>query len=448
MNSLKRRFFKSPAGLIGFIVVILYLLAAILAPLLASSKPLVIEVNGEWYFPLFRYLFYTGFYTKPIDLFFNLLMLTLPLALITKKWRLLSVLQVALFCWLWFYPLSDPAVDKELIQAKQRKIEEKSDSSNFDLTFTTPYGRLAILTDELRLKAHDARLRSYLPGDQKIYTPYFIHQEILKTNPSYYAERTQWLEQQQVGFVLWPLLREFHWEDDAGGDQALNQRLPWWETTRSNRKDLAAALIFGIRVSLMVGVLATAIAFFLGVPLGALAGFYAGAVDLVICRVIEIWEAMPTFFMLLFIVALTGSKSIFLVILILGLFGWTGFSRYLRGEFFKERALPYVEACTLFGYSPSYTMVKHILPNALPPILTLLPFAILGAISSEAGLSFLGLGEEGSSSWGVLMDEGRQAFPAEAYLLWPPAVLLTALLVAIALIGDALRDALDPKSRP
>ncbi|MCB1149889.1 MAG: ABC transporter permease, partial [Chlamydiia bacterium] len=74
-----------------------------------------------------------------------------------------------------------------------------------------------------------------------------------------------------------------------------------------------------------------------------------------------------------------------------------------------------------------------------------LPFAIMGAISAEAGLSFLGLGEEGSSSWGVLMDEGRNAFPGESYLLWPPAILLTILLIAIALVGDSLRDALDPK---
>jgi peptide/nickel transport system permease protein len=89
---------------------------------------------------------------------------------------------------------------------------------------------------------------------------------------------------------------------------------------------------------------------------------------------------------------------------------------------------------------------SHILPNAIPPLLTLLPFAIMGAITSEAGLSFLGLGEEGSCSWGVLMDEGRTAFPGESYLLWPPAILLTVLLIAIALVGDGLRDALDPKT--
>jgi peptide/nickel transport system permease protein len=146
-------------------------------------------------------------------------------------------------------------------------------------------------------------------------------------------------------------------------------------------------------------------------------------------------------------VAITQSKSIFLVIAIIGIFGWTSFSRYLRGEFFKQRNLPYIEACRALGFNDSKIIFSHIFPNAIPPVLTLLPFAIMGAITSEAGLSFLGLGEEGSCSWGVLMDEGRTAFPSESYLLWPPAILLTVLLVAIAIVGDAFRDALDPKTQ-
>ena len=97
------------------------------------------------------------------------------------------------------------------------------------------------------------------------------------------------------------------------------------------------------------------------------------------------------------------------------------------------------------GFKDRRIIFTHILPNAIPPVLTLLPFAVMAAITSEAGLSFLGLGEEGSCSWGVLMDEGRAAFPGESYLLWPPAILLTLLLVAIALVGDATRDAIDPK---
>jgi peptide/nickel transport system permease protein len=178
-----------------------------------------------------------------------------------------------------------------------------------------------------------------------------------------------------------------------------------------------------------------------------MAGFFGGKWDLLISRFMEIWEAMPVFFMLLFVVAITQSKSIFLVISVLGIFGWIGIARFIRGEILKQRNLTYVEACHSVGLKNSRIIFSHILPNAIPPVLTLLPFAVMGAIVAEAGLSFLGLGEEGSSSWGVLMDEGRSAFPAESYLLWPPALLLTILLVAIAIVGDTLRDALDPKMR-
>jgi len=232
-----------------------------------------------------------------------------------------------------------------------------------------------------------------------------------------------------------------------GGEQSLNRDLPWWELTRINHKDMLASLIFGIRISLMVGLTAVVIQLLLGIPIGALAAYFGGKADIVVLRLVEVWEGVPTFFMLLLIVAVTQNKSIFLIISILGLFGWTGFCRYIRGEVLKQRNLPYVEACKALGFTHKRIVFSHILPNAIPPILTLLPFAVLAAITSEAGLSFLGLGEEGSCSWGVLMDEGRQAFPGESYLLWPPALLLTLLLIAIALVGDSLRDALDPKLR-
>ena len=118
----------------------------------------------------------------------------------------------------------------------------------------------------------------------------------------------------------------------------------------------------------------------------------------------------------------------------------------MRGEVFKQRNLTYVQAARAMGLPNRTIIFSHILPNAIPPILTLVPFDIMAAITSEAGLSFLGLGEEGSCSWGVLSHEGRQVFPYESYLLWPPAILLTILLVCIALVGDTFRDAIDPKN--
>lgn len=462
---------QSFIGMVSLAVTALFCLVAIYAPFLASSKPLVVKYAGEWYFPLFRYLFYQGFFTKWLDIFYNLLIFTFPLFVVSwflfRNWKVLlgiAGLQVGLFIMLIYFPLSDPASDPALNRQRQQALMSDPTSEldwNKQLTLMTPYEKLNRVLLYKQQKAHHENIMAYLRAHQyPIQEPSTIWQleqnrqreELATGNPAkikYIEQKNQWLQEQakQIKYDVMPLIRPFHWEDDAGGDQRLNRYVSWWNLTRINKKDMVASLIFGVRISLCVGITAVALALIIGVPIGALAGYYGGRVDIITYRLIEIWESMPTFFMLLMVVAFLQTKSIFLVIGVLGLFGWTSFSRYVRGEFFKQKQLPYTEACHALGFRDGYTIFYHLLPNAIPPLLTLVPFAIMGAITSEAGLSFLGLGEEGSCSWGVLMDEGRTAFPSESYLLWPPAILLTILLIAIALVGDTLRDALDPKLR-
>lgn len=436
---------KHLIGKLAFLVIILYFLVGLYAPFLTSGKAIIALYDKELYFPLFRFLFYQGYYTKSIDLFFNILMFTFPIMLL-GFWRKAFlyaglVLQLALFLFLLFFPIKNPNTDDALIRNKNASM-----NFNSELSRLNTQGKLDLLLEEIRLKQHHDQVNSYIKqGD--IYTPYRIHREVLEKDPLSLKEHDDFIDQEKskLTFVLFPLLRSFHWEEDAGGDEKMNRQLPWWQLTRVNHKDLISALIYGIRISLTVGILSTLISLVISIPIGAFAGYFAGKTDVVVSRLLEVWEGMPTFFMLLLVVAITQSKSIFLIILVLGLFGWTSFSRYIRGEFFKERKLPYVEAGQVFGFSNLYLMFRHILPNAIAPIITLLPFAILAAISAEAGLSFLGLGEENTPSWGALMEEGRSVFPGQSYLLWPPAILLTILLVSIALVGDALRDYLDPR---
>ncbi|MGZ3633453.1 MAG: ABC transporter permease [Parachlamydiaceae bacterium] len=477
-----KQFKKHRLGYFALWIVFVYCLVGVYAPFLASSKPLIAMYQNHFYFPLFRYLFYPEFFTKQLDIFFNIFMFILPLMVfvyfmkaIRRKgfWlALLTCLQGIIFLLLVIYPMNNPAGDLNLLQTRIEALNKQSELSwNFDLQHMSPYAQLNMILRYRVQKEQFDRLKNDLGEDpstlfhtEKVLKDQEIERleqliENSKEQPdtaayesaihkmAYLQDKWNWLEKQNqsLKFVVMPLFSHFHWEDDAGGEQSLNQKLPWWDLTRINRKDLLSALIFGTRISLVVGLLAVAIALAIAVPVGAAAGYYGGKVDIVVCRLLEIWEAMPTFFMLLMIVAILQSKSIFIVIAIIGFFGWTGFSRYIRGEFLKQRNLPYIEACHALGYRNNYIMFIHILPNAVLPLLTLLPFAIMGAISSEAGLSFLGLGEENSCSWGVLMNEGRAAFPGESHLLWPPAFLLTFLLVAIALVGDALRDTFDPK---
>jgi peptide/nickel transport system permease protein len=487
-----KQFSKRKIGLIALYTVFLFCLIGIYAPFLASSKPLFVLYDGEPYFPLFRYLFYSGFYTKKLDIFFNLMIFTFPLfllALVLQKYHAflgkIAIVGVALaqflvFLYFAFFSTKDPAVDPHL-NTQQFEISKKEPSKALDwntqLKFMTPYAKLNTLLRYKNLKSQHESLLQYYPeyvaagNDRPLPSLWQMQQDHEKTlvdslnasieqNPkestayklaeeklNYLHQRREWLQHEstKIRWEIMPLFSTFHWEDDAGGQRAFNHYVPWWQLTRINGKDLLAALIFGVRISIVVGMTSVLIALIIGVPIGALAGFYGGKFDIVVSRLLEIWESMPAFFMLLMVVAILQSKSIFLVIAAIGLFGWTSFSRYVRGEFFKQRNLPYVEAGRALGFRDSYIIFKHILPNAIPPVLALMPFAIMGAITAEAGLSFLGLGEEGSTSWGVLMDEGRSAFPEDSFLLWPPATLLTIFLVAIALVGDDLRDALDPK---
>lgn len=485
------QFCKRPIGVGALIVVILFCLVGIYAPFLASSKPLYVSYNGVSYFPLFRYLFYTGFFTKGLDIFFNIMIFTVPLLLLSIVLRhhykrigtfaieCVVIAQIAAFVYFAYFSAKDPAADAEL--NKQQYIHSQQTASQLDwnsqLKFMTPYAKLNMLLQYEHLKAQHSELLQYYSAYMTAgYTksiPTLWQMELdhekassarlretmarypenspeyisAKAETQFLKQRKAWLKREsaKLKWEIMPLLSPFHWEDDAGGQQAFNHFLPWWQLTRINGKNLLSALIFGVRISIVVGIASVFIGLLIGVPIGALAGFYGGKFDIVVSRLLEVWESMPTFFMLLMVVAILQSKSIFLVIGAIGLFGWTHFSRYIRGEFFKQRNLPYVEAGRALGFRDRYIIFRHILPNAIPPVLALLPFAIMGAITSEAGLSFLGLGEEGSCSWGVLMDEGRTAFPAESFLLWPPALLLTILLVSIALVGDDLRDALDPK---
>ncbi len=461
-------------GKIALFLIFLFIATAIYAPFLASSKPIAIAYDGSLYFPLFRYLFYHEFYTKYLDIFFNLLMFTLPItwigcALAPRTWRWLLLLvgigtQLALFLYLLFHPMHDPAF-KERRNTPQ---QEKFSTWEQHLNSLSTYGKLNLVLRYQQEHAQYEKLKG-IPGVQS--TLWALNKENQKAEIArlekivstaskgsnaqvhaqqalhYLLDKDNWLEK-QASLIQWqimPLIRPFHWEEDAGGSQELNKHVHFLELTRINRKDLGAALIFGTRISLVVGILAVTLSLLIGLPLGSAAGYYGGNFDIVVCRLIEIWEAMPTLFMLLTVVAIVQSKSIFLIIAIIGLFGWTSLSRYMRGEVFKQRNLSYVEACHAIGLPNRTIIFSHILPNAIPPILTLIPFDIMAAITSEAGLSFLGLGEEGSCSWGVLMDEGRSVFPYESYLLWPPAILLTILLVSIALVGDTFRDAIDPK---
>ena len=211
-------------------------------------------------------------------------------------------------------------------------------------------------------------------------------------------------------------------------------------------RDLLAGLIHGSRISLSVGFVAAGISVLIGILLGSMAGFYGGTVDIIIMRFVEIMMNIPTFFLIIVIVALYGS-SIWYVMAAIGFTSWTTDAKLIRGEVLKVRNMEYILAANSIGLSNKRIILRHVLPNAIAPVLVSGAFAIAGAILLEAALSFLGVGVKATVvTWGSLINLANEATSAWWLAIFPGLMIFIS-VVSYNLIGEGLRDALDPRLR-
>ncbi|MFT3811763.1 MAG: ABC transporter permease [Acidovorax sp.] len=217
-----------------------------------------------------------------------------------------------------------------------------------------------------------------------------------------------------------------------------------WLGTDDRGRDLLAQLIYGFRVSVLFGLALTVTGVVLGVATGAVQGFFGGRTDLVFQRVIEVWSSMPALYLLI-IFSAVFAPSVGLLLVLLSLFGWMGLSDYVRAEFLRNRQLDYVKAARALGVHGGQIVWRHILPNSLTPVVTFLPFQMSAAILSLTSLDFLGLGvPPGTPSLGELLSQGKNSIDAWWISLSTFGVLVATLLL-LTFMGDALRDALDPR---
>lgn len=217
-----------------------------------------------------------------------------------------------------------------------------------------------------------------------------------------------------------------------------------WLGTDDRGRDLLARLLYGFRISVFFALIVSAVAALAGIFYGSIQGFFAGWTDIAMERAVEIWGAMPTLYMLIIFSALF-SPSLGLLIVLIAAFGWLGIASYVRAEFLKNRSLDYVRAARALGQKKRVIIFRHILPNALTPVITLLPFEMAGAIGALTSLDFLGLGvPPDTPSLGELLAQGKANLDAWWISLATFTVLVITLMLLV-LIGDALRDALDPR---
>jgi peptide/nickel transport system permease protein len=220
----------------------------------------------------------------------------------------------------------------------------------------------------------------------------------------------------------------------------------FWLGTDYLGRDLMAALIHGARVSILIGVAAAFMSVFIGVSVGALAGFYRGWVEELLMRITEFFQVLPTLLFSMVIVALFGA-SLPMITFAIGIVSWTAVARITRSEFLRIRELEYVTASRASGAKNGTLMFKIILPNALPPIIVQAALMVGSAILFEAGLSFLGLTDPNVVSWGQVIGSNRQYILDASYTVTIPGMAIFVTVLAISLVGDGLNDALNPKLR-
>ena len=222
--------------------------------------------------------------------------------------------------------------------------------------------------------------------------------------------------------------------------QAPNAR--HWLGTTSQGADVLSRMIHACRIALTIGLLATSIAATIGIIVGGLMGYFAGRVDLLCMRLVEVFSSIPVIFLLIMIVAFYG-RSLYLMTVILGLTGWVGYATFVRAEFLKIRNMDYITAAKAAGLPLHSILIRHMLPNGLTPVLVIASFGIAAMILTESTLSFLGLGLVDDPSWGQMLNEARGATNQWGLVVFPGlAIFLT--VMAYNLIGEALRDAIDP----
>ncbi|MCB4811631.1 ABC transporter permease [Methylovorus menthalis] len=211
-------------------------------------------------------------------------------------------------------------------------------------------------------------------------------------------------------------------------------------------RDVFSRMLFGARISLLVGIVAVGIATSIGIFLGAISGYYRGWVDVVIMRLVDVMLSIPTFFLILAVIAFL-TPSIWNIMIVIGLTSWMGVTRLVRAEFLSLRGREFVMASETLGARDFRMIFIHMLPNSLTPIMVSFVLGVASAVLVESGLSFLGLGVQApQASWGNILTDGKEYIQFAWWLSLFPGVAILLTVLGYNLLGEGLRDVLDPRA--
>ena len=368
---------------------------AIFCPIVASDRPFIWTENGETSYPWFTSLFDRNYYESSVDIFFNLAMvLSLP---ITGFWILF------------------------VRNLRSKNLEKR------------PYRRalsrlnLGILFGFLGL--------FLLISTQKYEEPY----------KQYLEEYTQSQEEASEADIsaVFPVIPYGYRKTGFKSLEGITK--DHWLGVDQSTRDVSVRMLYGTRIALSIGIIAVSIYVTIGVIIGATAGFFGGWVDILVVRFIEIFMSIPSLFVILALLAFIEKPSIFHIMAVIGCLRWTGVARLTRGEFLRLRNLDFVNSAIALGFPTRRIIFQHVLPNALGPVLVNATFGVASAILTESTLSFLGLGDVSVPSWGQTLNEGYST--GAWHLILAPGIAIFITVSLLNLVGEGVRDALDPKMR-
>ncbi|MDP7035964.1 MAG: ABC transporter permease [Planctomycetota bacterium] len=397
---------RNRQAMVALVFILVLFVLAIFAPVLAHDAPFVYDGENGTEFPWFRQLFLFEFQH---DHFFNCLMLLLlpGLAVLWGGWRLSA---------------------------------GNADWPRGRVVVWWGVGFLGVVTTLALL----TRIGPLTPQSE-LERSFVLEKGVFPPIP--YSFRTR-----DADFVSEGPGVEVTTIDQEGNEIILVN--PHWLGTDAGGRDVAARLLYGARVALTIGFIGVAIYVAIGVLIGACAGYFGGWVDILISRLVEIMITFPSFFLILVLVGvlrehedLRNVPKIFVIMFVIGFTSWTGVARLIRGEFLKFRGREFVLAARALGLSNARIILRHILPNAIAPALVSATFGVAGAILTESGLSFLGVGIDApAASWGQMVKVGYENYEWW-WILWPSTAMIFLTVTAYNILGEGLRDALDPHLR-